>query len=214
MKITTALLVACASYVLAGHASSATCPSYDDISQPAVAENIWNNSKWAQSGAWYVHATNEPSLPNSTLLHCPCNVYQNQIPGPPRFGMNSYTSVYTSACGDNFFGFHNITVKLAGFWNESSRPALHWENYYNAKTFSPTMIYDAKFGETGYEWVAIYACEGPPAQRKRGFSWQLLSTQKVVKQDEIEAWASRALDIGLDVKGLELADWTKCPSWL
>ena len=53
---------------------SASCPRYANIRQPAVAEGRWNNSKWARAGPWYVQATNEPSVPNSTLLQCPCNV--------------------------------------------------------------------------------------------------------------------------------------------
>ena len=75
------------------------------------------------------------------------------------------------------------------------------------------MIYDAKVVGDDYEWMAIYACEGPPIQKKIGFSWQLLSTQRVVARKEVEDWAGKAAALGLDVDGLEFADWSKCPSW-
>ena len=132
--------------------------------------------------------------------------------GLPPLGSDSYSSEYVAACGDAIFGFHNITVKLAGFWNDSA-PAYHFENYYNAKQFGPTMIYDAQVVDDEYKWMAIYACEGPPVQKKTGFSWQLLSTQRFAARKDVEVWVSKAAALGLDVSGLEIADWSKCPSW-
>ena len=195
-------------------ASASVCPSYDSIRQPIVSANLWNNTKWAASGPFYVQATNEPSIPNSTIVSCPCNVYENAIPGP--LGENSYVSKYTAACGDSLLGFqHNLTVNLAGFWNDTNQPAFHYENYMHAKKFGPTMIYDAQLDKEGerYDWVAVYACEGPPVQRKEGFSLQLLSTKREVEREEIDWWVERAEKLGLNTKRLEMADWSKCPSW-
>jgi hypothetical protein len=147
------------------------------------------------------------------------NVYTNSVPSLlPFLGPDSYASEYVAACGDGVFGFHNLTVKLAGFWNSSAAPAYHFENYapssrHPRPRFGPTMIYDAKVVGEDYEWMAVYACEGPPIQKKTGFSWQLLSTQRVVARKDVEDWVGKAAALGLDVDGLEFADWSKCPSW-
>ena len=213
--ISTIALIIAATIAIA----SASCPRYSDIRQPAVAAGRWNNSRWAGACAWYVQATNEPSVPNSTLLKCPCNVYENSVPSLlPFLGPDSYASESVAACGDGVFGFHNLTVKLAGFWNSSAAPAYHFENYapssrHPRPRFGPTMIYDAKVVGEDYEWMAVYACEGPPIQKKTGFSWQLLSTQRVVARKDVEDWVGKAAALGLDVDGLEFADWSKCPSW-
>ena len=148
-------------------ASSYTCPTYDAIRQPSVTPSAWDNARWASAGPWYVQATNERAAPNTSLVQCPCNAYAITVPGPPRLhrGNASYSMRYTAACGDAVFGYHNLTVPLEGFWNDTARPALHYENYAHACRFAPTMIYDAEVGAaTGeYEWVGVYACEGGSA---------------------------------------------------
>ena len=196
-----------------GNGNGEDCPTYESIRQPAVAAGVWSNQRWS-AGPWYVQATNEHAQPNSTLLSCPCSAYESTVPGPSRFGNDSYSSTYTSACGDQVFGFHNLTIHLEGFWNDTSSPALHWENYKHAKHYGPTMIYDAEVGTSGdYEWCAVYACEGPPTQSKIDFSWQLLSRSRVVKSDDVQRWVAKASGLGLDLAGLEFAEWEKCESW-
>ena len=208
--------------VLAAAPSAAyTCPSYDSIRQPSVAAGHFNNSQWA-AGPWYVQATNEAAVPSSSLLHCPCNVYHDiSLPSAasgrhPR-GPDSYSMRYTAACGDRVLGFHNLTVPLEGFWNDSSTPGYHYENYVGARDFGPTMIYDVALGNDGvsYEWCAVYACEGPPVQRKVGYSWQLLSRRRSVPglQAIVEHWVERARKLGLDLQGLHYANWDDCGSW-
>ena len=67
-------------------AANASCPSYDSIRQPAMSE--FTNAEFA--GVWYVQATNEPAVPNRTVLSCPCNVYTVTLPGPSKLGPHSY----------------------------------------------------------------------------------------------------------------------------
>eukprot|EP00947_MAST-08B_sp_MAST-8B-sp1_P003456 g3456.t1 len=157
------------------------------------------------------------AMPPSFSVHSAGRFSPDTTSGRHPRGPDSYSMRYTAACGDRVLGFHNLTVPLEGFWNDSSTPGYHYENYVGARDFGPTMIYDVALGNDGvsYEWCAVYACEGPPVQRKVGYSWQLLSRRRSVPglQAIVEHWVERARKLGLDLQGLHYANWDDCGSW-
>ena len=132
------LLLHCVTYL------NASCPSYESIRTSAMSASRFSNELFARHPL-YVAATNEPAVPNMTVLHCPCNVYEISLPGRKALGPDSYTMHYTSACGDKILGFHNLSIPLEGYWNATDSPGLHYENYYHARRHLPTMIFNATY---------------------------------------------------------------------
>jgi len=178
------------------------CQSFPSIRQSSMSR--FTNNEFAQ-GQWFVQATNEVAVPNRSILHCPCNVYQVSLPGPSRLGAESYEMKYTAACGDRVFGFHNLTIPLEGYWN-ATYPALHYENYAHASSHWPTMIFNASFDAGGaMEWLSVYACDADGKE-----SFQLLSRRVQPLSEEIESYVNAAAGMGLNVSGLESVDFTAC----
>jgi hypothetical protein len=182
----------------------AACPTYASIRQPAM--DSFTNQAFA--GDWYVQATNEPAVPNRTILNCPCNVYTVSLPGPAKLGPLSYGMKYVSACGDRILGWHNLTVPIDGYWNAST-PGYHHENYVGARTFWPTMIFNASFGSDGtMEWLSVYACESGGKT-----SFQLLSRAMQPPPAVVDRFVQAAGSLGLDVSGLHVSNFRMC-GWL